>query len=128
MAVKFAEDVRYTQNHEWIRQDGDEYIVGISDYAQDELGDIVFVELPDVGQGFDAGQAFSVVESVKTASDIYMPVAATVTAVNEALRDAPELINQDPFGKGWIVRISVNDTAQLESLLDHRAYRDSTGV
>ncbi len=126
--MKFAEDVRYTQNHEWIRQDGDEYIVGISDYAQDELGDIVFVELPDVGQGFDAGQAFSVVESVKTASDIYMPVAATVTAVNEALRDAPELINQDPFGKGWIVRISVNDTAQLESLLDHRAYRDSTGV
>ncbi|AFG36119.1 glycine cleavage system protein GcvH [Spirochaeta africana] len=121
--MEFSADVKYARNHEWIKQDGSEYIVGVSDFAQDELGDIVFVELPEVGEHFAAGKAFGVVESVKTASDVYLPVAGTVTAVNEALRDNPELINESPFDKGWIIKIQIDDAAELEALMDVSAYK-----
>lgn len=121
--MTFAEDVKYAKNHEWIKASGDEYIIGISDFAQDELGDIVFVEMPGIGDSIDAGKVFGVVESVKTASDIYMPVGGTITAVNEELKDTPELINESPFDKGWIVRIKVSDASELEQLMDADEYR-----
>ena len=121
--MEFSTAVKYAKNHEWIKQDGSEYVIGVSDFAQDELGDIVFVELPEVGEHFAAGKAFGVVESVKTASDVYLPVAGTVTAVNEDLRDNPELINDSPFDKGWIIRIKVDDPAELDTLMDVEAYK-----
>lgn len=121
--MEFAADVRYARNHEWIKADKNEYIIGVSDFAQDELGDIVFVELPAVGDTIAAGKVFGVVESVKTASDVYMPVTGTVTAVNEALRDTPELVNQSPFGEGWIIRITADNPAELDELMDVAAYK-----
>lgn len=121
--MKFAADVRYANNHEWIKKDGNEYIVGISDFAQDELGDIVFVELPEAGETILEGKAFGVVESVKTASDIYMPVSATIVAVNEKLRDKPELINESPYGEGWIVRVQVKNTEAIDSLMNVDDYK-----
>ncbi|GAB6091063.1 glycine cleavage system protein GcvH [Spirochaeta dissipatitropha] len=121
--MTFAEDVKYAKNHEWIKASGDEYIIGISDFAQDELGDIVFVEMPAVGDSIEAGKVFGVVESVKTASDIYMPVGGTITAVNDELKDTPELINESPFDKGWIVRIKISDASELDQLMDANTYK-----
>jgi glycine cleavage system H protein len=119
---KLPPDVRFLPSHEWARKEGDEVVVGISDYAQHNLGDIVFVELPKAGAAFAAGAAFGVVESVKAAGDIYLPVAGKVTAVNERLAGEPELVNRDCYGEGWIVRIAPDDPGQWETLLSAGDY------
>ncbi len=108
-------DLRYTKSHEWVRTEGDTATIGITDHAQDELGDVVFVELPDEGATFDAGESFGTVESVKAVSDLYAPVGGEVVEVNSALNDAPEKINEDPYGEGWIVKLRTSADADLLS-------------
>lgn len=120
-------DLAYTGDHEWVRVDGDIVRLGITDYAQDALGDVVYVQLPTVGADVTAGDSFAEVESTKSVSDIYAPISGTVVTVNEALNDAPETLNADPYGTGWICEIRVADAAQLESLLGPDAYRALTG-
>jgi len=116
------DDVRFTEEHEWARREGETVRVGISDYAQDQLGDIVFVELPEVGSSFGKGDEFGTVESVKTVSELYMPMGGEVVAVNEELADHPEYVNTDPYGKGWMIEIDPSDIGELENLLDKDAY------
>ncbi len=123
MAFTVASDCRYTENHEWVRVSGEMATVGISDFAQQELTDVVYVELPEVGRSFGQGEPMAIVESVKAASDVYMPVAGEIVEVNEALEDEPERVNDDPYGEGWFVRIRIADPAQLETLMDAEAYR-----
>lgn len=120
--LKTPSDLKYTENDEWLRIEGDTATIGLSDYAQDQLNDIVYVELPDVGASFDKGQAFGVVESVKAASDIFMPVGGTVTEINNALEDEPEVINTDPYGKGWLIKVRLKDAGQAAALMDAEAY------
>jgi len=115
-------DLRYTEEHEWVRADGDRVTVGITAYAQDALGDVVFVDLPEAGTAIQAGEPFGEVESTKSVSDLYAPVSGTVVERNEALETAPEKVNQDPYGAGWLVVIDLADTAALDSLLDADAY------
>lgn len=115
---------RYTQDHEYIRLDGDSAIVGISDYAQEQLGDVVFVELPEVGKSFAKGAQAAVVESVKAASEIYMPVDGEVIEVNGALEEEPGKVNTDPDGEGWFFKIRLTDKGQLEALMDEAAYKE----
>lgn len=124
--MDFNTDVRYQKSHEWARLEGDTVTVGISDYAQDELGDIVFVELPEVGKTMKQGETFGVVESVKAASDVYMPVSGEVVEVNEVLADKPETINESPFGEGWIMKVKASDSSELDSLMDAAAYQEYT--
>jgi len=119
-------DLRYTKEHEWVRVDGDEAVVGITKFAADQLGDIVFVELPDVGRALDAHATFGVVESVKAVSDLFAPIAGEVVAANEALAASPELVNADPFGEGWMLRLRLADAAQLDGLMDAAAYEQLT--
>ncbi|MGD8844603.1 MAG: glycine cleavage system protein GcvH [Desulfobacteraceae bacterium] len=116
------DDVKYSKDHEWIKPQGDTVRVGITDYAQDQLGDIVFVEVPEVGDTFDKESELGSIESVKAVSEMYMPVGGEIVAVNEALEDAPDLLNQDPYGKGWIVEIKVADPAEIDDLLDKNGY------
>jgi len=116
------EDRKYSSEHEWILSEGDLLTVGITDFAQDQLGDIVFVELPEAGAAFEAGDEFSTLESVKAVSEVYMPVSGEIAEVNETLADSPELINQDPYGQGWIVKIKAHDPSAVEGLLDKVAY------
>ena len=113
--MNIPEDLQYTKSHEWVRIEGDTATIGITDHAQDELGDVVFVELPDEGDTFDAGESFGTVESVKAVSDLYTPVGGEVVEVNSALEDAPENINEDPYGEGWIVKLRTTDDADLLS-------------
>ena len=113
--MNIPEDLQYTKSHEWVRIEGDTATIGITDHAQDELGDIVFVELPEEGDTFDAGESFGTVESVKAVSDLYAPVGGEVVEVNSALEDAPENINEDPYGEGWIVKLRTTDEADLLS-------------
>ena len=120
MGYTTPQDLKYASSHEWIKIEGDTATVGITDYAQHALGDIVFVELPDVGASFKAGDVFGVVESVKAASDVYLPVAGEVTAINEGLLDTPETVNSDPYEQGWLVKIKIDDSGA--SLLDAAAY------
>lgn len=116
-------DLRYTKSHEWVQDTGDgTATIGITDHAQEMLGDLVFVDLPDVGDVVDAGAECAVVESVKAASDIYCPVSGEITAVNETLSDAPETINEDAFGDGWIFKIKLSDETELDALLDAAGY------
>jgi glycine cleavage system H protein len=115
-------DLRYTKEHEWVRVDGDEAVVGITQFAADQLGDIVFVELPAVGKTLDAHATFGVVESVKAVSDLFAPLAGDVVGTNDALAGAPELVNSDPYGDGWMLRIRLADAAAVEGLLDAAAY------
>ncbi|MFW5811580.1 MAG: glycine cleavage system protein GcvH [Alkalispirochaetaceae bacterium] len=124
--MKFDENCRYQKSHEYARQDGELYIVGISDYAQDELGDVVFVELPEIGASFEQGGGFGVVESVKAASDLYAPVSGEVVEVNERLKDEPELVNQDPFGEVWIIKLKGADASELENLMSAEEYKSFT--
>ena len=121
--LNLPEDVRYSNDHEWAQLTGDTVKIGISDYAQDQLGDIVFVELPEVGDSFSAGDEFGTLESVKAVSELYAPIGGEVVAVNEALEDAPELLNQDPYG-GWIIEIKPEDAGDYDNLLDREAYLD----
>ena len=118
-------DLKYARSHEWVRDEGDGTVtVGITEHAQEQLGDLVFVELPEVGDSLDAGSECSVVESVKAASDIYAPVSGEVTAVNQVLADAPETVNQDAFGEGWLFQVRLSDAAQLDELLDAEGYSE----
>ena len=116
--------LRYTEDHEWIGEEDGMYVAGITEFAQDQLGDITYVELPEVGRQVQQGDELAVVESVKAASDIYAPVAGAVAAVNEALEDAPETVNRDPYGGGWFFKLKNIDAAQLESLMDAAAYEE----
>ena len=118
----FKEELRYTEDHEWVSGSGAAFKVGISDYAQDQLGDIVFVELPEIGATFAKGDQFGALESVKAVSEIYLPISGEIVAVNDALSDSPELINQDPYSN-WIVEIKPSNVAELEQLLSVDAYR-----
>jgi len=122
--LNLPEDVRYTDDHEWAKQNGDAVRIGISDYAQDQLGDIVFVELPEVGDSFDKGEEFGTVESVKAVSELYMPMSGEITAINEALADEPELVNSDPYNGGWMIEVKANDAAELEALKSKADYLD----
>jgi glycine cleavage system H protein len=119
-------DLRYTKEHEWIRVEGDEVVVGITEYAAHSLGDIVFVELPAIGRALAQAATFGVVESVKAVSDLYAPVSGEVTAVNEALGAAPELVNADPYGDGWMLRVRLADAVEVDALLDAAAYEQLT--
>ena len=125
--MEVPEGLRYTEDHEWLRADGDAAIVGITAYAADELGDVVFVELPPVGRKLAAREVFGVIESVKTASDLYTPIAGEVVAINDALDGAPELVNGDPHGDGWMIRLRPDDPAAADALLDAAAYRAIIG-
>ncbi len=120
--MKTPSELRYTEDHEWLRPEGKSGRVGITDFAQDQLGDVVFVELPEVGRAVKQGEAFGVVESVKSVSDVFAPITGKVVAVNQALVDTPELVNQDPYGQGWIVEIEIADDGEVQALLDAQAY------
>lgn len=120
--MNIPQELKYSKDHEWVRVEGNTATIGITDYAQSQLGDVVFVELPEEGAELDAHQGLSVVESVKAVSDIYAPLAGKVIAVNETLADAPETVNQDPYGDGWIAKLELSDAAQLADLLDSEAY------
>lgn len=119
--AKVIEGLRYSESHEWVKVEGNTAIIGISDYAQAELGDIAYVDMPDVDDEVTAGETFGAVESVKAASDLYCPVSGTVTEVNEELEDAPEKINEDAFG-AWIIKVEMSDPSELDALLDASAY------
>jgi glycine cleavage system H protein len=124
--MNVPEDLRYSKDHEWARLEGDRVRVGITDYAQDALGDVVFIELPEVGATVKVDESFSEVESTKSVSDVYAPMAGTIVEINTDLADAPERINEDPYGDGWICLLEPADAAAYESLLDAAAYRDLT--
>ena len=118
-------ELKYTTEHEWIRVEGEEAYVGITDYAQSQLGDIVFVEVETEGDNLEAGDTFGSIEAVKTVSDLYMPVAGEVLEFNSELEDQPDLVNKDPYGKGWIIKVKIEDEAQLDGLLNADAYKAS---
>ena len=121
--MNVPEDLRYSKDHEWARREGDQVRIGVTDYAQDALGDVVFVQVPDVGTAVALGDSFSEVESTKSVSDIYAPVTGTIVEVNAELSDAPQRLNEDPYGEGWLCVISLDDPAQLDELMNAAAYR-----
>ncbi len=120
--LNFPEDVKYTKDHEWAKLEGDIVTIGLSDYAQDQLGEIVFVELPEEGDSFSEGDEFGSVESVKAVSEIYLPIGGDITAINEDLEDAPELVNNDCYTGGWLVKVKPEDVGELDNLMDKAAY------
>ncbi|MCG8634930.1 MAG: glycine cleavage system protein GcvH [Desulfobacterales bacterium] len=120
--LNFPEDVKYTKDHEWAKLDGDTVTIGLSDYAQDQLGEIVFVELPEEGDSFSEGDEFGSVESVKAVSEIYLPIGGEITEINEDLEDAPELVNNDCYAGGWLVKVKPDDLGELDNLMDKAAY------
>jgi len=124
--MNIPENLKYTKDHEWIRVEGDEAVAGITDYAQSELGDIVFVDIDTVGETLQQGDAFGAVDAVKTASDIFMPVGGEVLVLNDKLEGAPELVNQDPYGEGWMIRLKMSNPAELEGLLSAAEYAELT--
>jgi glycine cleavage system H protein len=121
-AINFPGEVRYSRDHEWARKDGDVFTVGISDFAQDQLGDIVFVELPEIGGTLDKGQDFGTVESVKAVSELFMPLSGEVLEVNGSLEDGPEKVNNDPYGEGWMIKIRAANPEDFDTLMDREAY------
>ena len=123
--VDLPDDIHYAESHEWAKSEGDHVKVGISDYAQDQLGDIVFVEMPDAGETFEKGAEFGTVESVKAVSELYMPIGGEIVAVNNALEDSPELINDTPYSDGWMIEVKPNDLSELDSLMTKDAYLTS---
>lgn len=120
--LSFSEDVKYTKDHEWAQANGDIVTIGLSDYAQDQLGEIVFVELPEVGDTFSKGDEFGSVESVKAVSEVYIPISGEIIEINETLEDAPELVNEDCYEGGWLIRVKPSDLSQLDELMDKAAY------
>jgi glycine cleavage system H protein len=124
--MAYPDDLSYSKEHEWVRQDGTRATIGITSFAADELGDIVFVELPEVGATLSQFGTFGVVESVKAVSDLYAPVSGEIVEINEALRDSPELLNSDPFGEGWIAIVEMSDRSELDTLLDADGYAAET--
>jgi glycine cleavage system H protein len=123
MIMNFPQNLKYTNEHEWIRLEGDIAYVGITDYAQEQLGDIVFVDIPTVGETLEGGETFGTIEVVKTISDLFLPVAGEVLEQNEALEEEPELVNKDPYGEGWLVKMKPADAAAIDALLDATAYQ-----
>ncbi len=123
--MKLDASARYTESHEWVRKEGDTIVCGITDYAQEELSDVVYVELPEVGTSFKKGDRFGVIESVKAASDLYIPLSGEILAVNQELLNSPELVNKDPYGKGWLVKIKPSEPAEWDSLLTPEEYEKS---
>ncbi len=121
--MNFPTNVKYTNEHEWIRLEGEEAYVGITDYAQTQLGDIVFVDVPTEGETLEKGETFGSIEVVKTVSDLFLPVGGEILEVNPALEENPELVNKDPYGEGWIIRIKTTDVSEAEELLDAEAYK-----
>jgi glycine cleavage system H protein len=124
MSGSYPEDLKYTEEHEWARIEGDQAVVGITDYAQDALGDIVYVDLPPVGTTVTAGETFGEVESTKSVSDLYSPLSGTIAERNDQLDKSPEIINSDPYGQGWLVRVALSDAAEADRLMDAGAYRE----
>ena len=125
--MNFPDNLRYTKEHEWVRMEGNTAVIGITDFAQGELGDIVYVEIETVGKTLPAGSVFGTVEAVKTVSDLYLPVAGTINEVNPVLGKSPELVNTDPYGQGWMVKMTVSNPADLEGLMDAAAYGKLVG-
>ena len=126
--MNFPSELKYTKDHEWVRVEGNEAFIGITDFAQRELGDIVYIDINTVGDEINKDDVFGTVEAVKTVSDLFMPVTATVTEVNAALNDSPELVNSDPYGQGWMVKVTLADAAQVDGLLDAEAYKALVGA
>ena len=122
--MNIPENLRYTKDHEWIRVEGEEAYVGITDYAQGELGDVVFIEIETEGEELDKEEVFGTIEAVKTVSDMFMPVAGEVLEVNEKLEDTPEVVNKDPYGDGWLIKIKLTDASQVEELLSPEKYKE----
>ncbi|MBN1958204.1 MAG: glycine cleavage system protein GcvH [Desulfuromonadales bacterium] len=122
--MDFPEELKYTEEHEWVLVEDDVATIGITDFAQEQLGDVVFVELPEVGDRFDVGKSFGVVESVKAVSDVYAPVSGEVVEINEELPDEPEILNNSPYEDGWMVKIRLADAAELDDLMDAAAYQE----
>ena len=121
--MNFPTNVKYTSEHEWIRLENDEAIIGITDYAQDQLGDIVFVDVTAEGETLEQGEVFGTIEDVKTVSDLFLPIGGEIVEVNPELEEHPELVNKDPYGEGWIIRIKPTDASQMDELLDAEAYK-----
>lgn len=121
--MNIPQELKYTQDHEWVRIEGDEATVGITDFAQSELGDIVYVEVETVGETLAKEDVFGTVEAVKTVSDLFVPLSGEIVAFNEALEDTPELVNDDPYGEGWIVKIKLSDASEIENLLSDEGYQ-----
>lgn len=122
--MNFPQNLKYTNEHEWIRVEGDIAYVGITDYAQEQLGDIVFVDIPAVGETLEAGETFGTIEVVKTISDLFLPVAGEVLEQNEALEETPELVNKDPYGEGWLIKMKPANVKDVEDLMDAEAYKE----
>jgi len=125
--MSIPNELKYTSDHEWVRMEGEDFVIGITDHAQDSLGDVTFVELPDIGSRFEDKAVFGVVESVKAASDLYMPLTGEVIEVNDSLNDSPENVNSDPYGNGWMIKIRPDQTDSIGSLLDADAYSKEIG-
>lgn len=125
--MNFPSELKYTKDHEWVRLDGDIATIGITDFAQGELGDIVFVEIETVGESLGAEETFGTVEAVKTVSDLFMPVSGEITEFNSALESNPELVNSDPYGQGWMIKVRISNPSEIDHLLDAAAYQEMTG-
>lgn len=125
--MNFPTDIKYTKDHEWVRVEGDEAVIGITEFAQSELGDIVFVDIDTVGNEVEKDELFGSVEAVKTVSDLFMPVKATVLSVNENLNGSPELVNTDPYGEGWMIRVKLDNAADVDALLSAESYKELIG-
>ena len=121
--MNIPQNLKYTQDHEWVRIEGDQATIGITDFAQGELGDIVYVEVETVGDSLDKEAVFGTVEAVKTVSDLFLPLTGEITAFNEDLEDTPELVNEDPYNQGWIIKMKISDLSQIETLLTHEGYQ-----
>ena len=126
--MNIPQDLKYTEDHEWIKVDGDEVTVGITDFAQGELGDIVFIEIETEGEELAKEEVFGTVEAVKTVSDLFMPLSGTVTAFNDSLESSPEKVNQDAYGEGWMIKIKLSDTSELDALLSAEQYKEHVGA
>ena len=125
--MNFPADLRYTKDHEWLKMDGDTATIGITDYAQRELGDIVYIEVETIGKSMEAGAVFGTVEAVKTVSDLFLPVSGTILELNAHLSNTPESVNNDPYGDGWMIRMKVNNPSDVDALLDAKAYEAMVG-
>lgn len=126
--MTIPQDLKYTSEHEWVRLEGDIAYVGITDYAQEQLGDIVFVDIPSVGETLDAGEVFGTIEVVKTVSDLFAPISGEILEQNEALEENPELVNKDPYGKGWLIKVRPTAIDEMNNLLDASAYKETINV
>ncbi|NMA74844.1 MAG: glycine cleavage system protein GcvH [Bacteroidales bacterium] len=122
--MKFPEELKYTKEHEWVRVEDDFVYIGITDYAQDQLGDIVFIDIPTLDETLESGEVFGTIEVVKTVSDLFLPISGTIIEVNETLEEQPELVNEDPYGEGWIIKVEPADDADFDALLTASAYKE----